>query len=136
MKKESIPIFTLLLFSFIGLIDSIYLTIYHFYGETPMCPTEGCETVLTSSFSEIQGIPISILGVLFYSLIIFIVFFLKNRKVTIFLLIFSTLGLFISISLLFIQLFIIKSLCFYCLISLGTSIGIFLTSVYIFSKKD
>jgi uncharacterized membrane protein len=35
-------------------------------GATPACPVSGCETVLTSSYSEIFGVPLSLLGMLAY----------------------------------------------------------------------
>ncbi len=50
-----------------GLIDAIYLTIHHLTGEKVPCSvTGGCETVLTSSYAEIAGIPLATFGAIAY----------------------------------------------------------------------
>src|SRR5215217_8679857 len=51
----------------IGLGDAIYLIIHHLTGEKVPCSvTGGCETVLTSSYAEIGGIPIAVFGAIAY----------------------------------------------------------------------
>jgi uncharacterized membrane protein len=35
-------------------------------GGAPVCPISGCDSVLTSSYSEILGVPLSLLGMLAY----------------------------------------------------------------------
>lgn len=53
-----------------GLGVSIYLTIEHFTGSTSLaCPETGkinCAKVTTSSYSEVLGIPVAVLGLLFF----------------------------------------------------------------------
>jgi uncharacterized membrane protein len=46
-----------------GLLASGYLVVVHFLGEAPVCgPVKGCETVTTSEYSMVLGIPIALLG--------------------------------------------------------------------------
>jgi uncharacterized membrane protein len=50
-----------------GLADSIYLTIHHYNGEAVPCSiTGGCETVLTSIYAEIFGVPLGLYGAAAY----------------------------------------------------------------------
>ncbi len=50
-----------------GLVDSGYLTIHHYTAEPVPCSLiEGCEKVLTSSYSELAGIPLAALGAAAY----------------------------------------------------------------------
>lgn len=50
-----------------GLADSVYLTVHHYTAEPVPCSIlEGCETVLTSSYAEIGGVPLAALGAAAY----------------------------------------------------------------------
>ena len=43
-----------------GLVDSIYLTVHHLTAEPVPCSIiSGCETVLTSSYAEMAGVPLA-----------------------------------------------------------------------------
>ncbi len=56
----------------LGLLDSIYLTVLKLANATSICSDIGdCETVNTSRYSEIGGIPIALLGAAAY-LVIFL----------------------------------------------------------------
>jgi uncharacterized membrane protein/glutaredoxin len=46
-----------------------YLTLVKLTGNTAACPTAGCETVLTSRYSEVAGFPLSLLGLGAYLLV-------------------------------------------------------------------
>jgi len=104
----------------IGFADAVFLTTQHYLGEIPPCSVvEGCETVLTSPYATILGIPVALFGALFYLAILF-----KPSRLLAFL------GFLASLTLLYLQLFVIKAICLYCLISLVTSTGIFITIFY------
>lgn len=124
--------------AFFGFIDATYLTIEHFKNVIPPCTISGCEIVLTSKFSTIFGIPIALFGSLFYlSVIILSVLILTNYK-KIYLQMFyllATSGITVSIVLLGLQAFVIKSFCQYCLISAATSTGIFILALLQFRKE-
>jgi uncharacterized membrane protein len=54
----------------IGFGISMYLTLDHFQGRAPICAASGfvdCKKVTTSSWSYVFGIPVSLLGLLFYT---------------------------------------------------------------------
>ena len=56
--------------SLVGLGISLYLTIDHFQGTPPTCPANGfvdCIKVTTSKYSYLFGVPVSLLGLLFYT---------------------------------------------------------------------
>src|SRR5688500_9886146 len=55
------------LVALVGLADSVYLTVHHFTAEPVPCSIiSGCETVLTSPYAEIAGVPLAALGAAAY----------------------------------------------------------------------
>jgi uncharacterized membrane protein len=51
----------------IGLGDSVYLTVHHYTDEPVPCSIiAGCETVLTSTYAEVAGIPLAAFGAAAY----------------------------------------------------------------------
>lgn len=52
-----------------GLVVSGYLTYVHYAGIDPVCAGGGCERVQTSSYAELGGVPVALLGVLGYGAI-------------------------------------------------------------------
>ncbi len=50
-----------------GLAIATYLTIVHYAGAEPVCAiAHGCATVQKSSYSELAGVPVAVLGLLGY----------------------------------------------------------------------
>ena len=48
-----------------GVAVASFLTWQHFAGQIPPCgPVRGCETVLTSRYAEIAGVPVALFGTL------------------------------------------------------------------------
>lgn len=126
-----------LIFAFIGFLDATYLTILHYKNAFPPCTISGCDTVLTSQYSIIFGIPLSLFGSLFYLIIMGFSLALVLHKRKIFahgLFISAFAGLFVSAVLFFIQFFEIKSFCQYCLFSEAISIVIFIVCSLLYSK--
>src|ERR1035437_8681485 len=64
-RNNKLIVYSLIL-AFFGFLDSAYLTISHYRNAIPPCTINGCEKVLTSSFSMIGPIPMALLGVIFY----------------------------------------------------------------------
>ncbi len=55
----------------LGLADAAYLAILHLEGAIPPCNGyAGCETVNTSVYAEVFGVPVALLGSLLYVLIL------------------------------------------------------------------
>ncbi len=121
--------------AFIGIIDSVYLTIKHFTGEKVPCSLiTGCEQVLSSQYAEMFGIPTAAFGAFAY----FLAFSLAvlaaygNNKM------WSAFGLFVSVMLTFtaylvyLQAYVIGAFCQFCLISAVTTVLLFL--IFLLSK--
>ncbi len=131
-----IPIL-LLVVALIGFADATYLTIEHYSNKIPPCSIGGCETVLTSPYSQFAGIPVSLMGSIYYFFIILMMFMYYDTKREIFLrlpMMLSVLGLISSLWFMAVMIFIIKAICPYCIVSALTSITIFVISVYTISK--
>lgn len=108
----------------VGICDGIYLTIHHLTATPVPCSiVAGCETVLTSEYAEIAGIPLAAFGGIAY----FVVFCLAlltafgNRAL------WKVFGLFVilmalfTLWLLYLQAFVIKAFCQFCLLSAATT---------------
>lgn len=135
MKKTAI---FFLILSFLGLIDAVYLTITHYQDASVVCLLiNTCDLVLQSSYATIGSVPVSLLGVVYY-LGIFILslisFVKKDEKLFFLVALLTTFGFLASLWFLYIQLFIIHSLCFYCLFSAFDSIILFILGL-IFALK-
>ncbi|HYH89735.1 MAG TPA: vitamin K epoxide reductase family protein [Solirubrobacteraceae bacterium] len=51
----------------VGLAIAAYLTVVHYAGGTPVCAiAHGCATVQKSSYAELAGVPVALLGLLGY----------------------------------------------------------------------
>jgi uncharacterized membrane protein/thiol-disulfide isomerase/thioredoxin len=55
----------------IGALTTGYLTLTHFQGQSVACPTSGCDSVLSSQYAKIGGLPLSLFGTLAYSAMAF-----------------------------------------------------------------
>jgi len=120
-----------------GLFDAGYLTYEAFTGGVVPCSlTGGCETVLSSQYADIYGIPISLIGMLFYAtaLILAVNIYYGNTKAFNFLLVISSIAFIVSIVLVYIQFFVIEAVCVYCLTSAGISTLIFILVFFIRNK--
>lgn len=125
----------LLLLSIAGFFDSAYLTILHYKNIIPPCSiVKGCETVLTSQFSTILGIPVALVGSLYFLVLIFLI--LANLKLGLFryFKILALLGVLVSIFFFSIQAFILQAFCQYCLLSEVIILAIFGIS-FVFKEK-
>jgi uncharacterized membrane protein len=52
--------------SVIGGAIAAYLTVVHYAHVSPICTTGGCEKVQKSSYAEVAGIPVAVLGLVAY----------------------------------------------------------------------
>lgn len=121
----------------VGLVDAIYLTVHHYTAEPVPCSvTNGCEMVLTSSYSELFGVPLAAYGAFAYFLAFSLALLAAfGNRVTWKLFGVQTL-LMASFSgwLIYVQATLIGAFCQYCLVSAGTSITLFvlfLISIYL-----
>ncbi len=115
---------SLRIIALVGLVDSLYLTwVKLSHSEAACLPGIGnCETVNTSRYSAINGIPIAVLGAGAYLLILAILllekrkgFWMDNGAMVIFGL--SLIGVFYSVYLTYIELAVIHAVCPFCVLS-------------------
>lgn len=137
-SSATIWVVLFVIIAFIGFADSVYLTASHYIGELPTCTVvEGCDEVALSEHSTIGPVPLSLLGVLFYTLmIVWGVVWLDSRKKGVFRFMpLITIPAFLfSMWLIYVMFYVIDALCIYCLISSGTTTLLMLLSLK-FSKK-
>ncbi|MFC1649585.1 vitamin K epoxide reductase family protein [Patescibacteria group bacterium] len=131
--------FWMMMFSLLGLIDAAYLTYVHFNLDKSGCSIDGgCNAVLTSSYSEILGIPTALFGVLYYLGIFGLVFLsiqLKKGRLFYYAKRLTIAGLLTSLVLIYLQTQVIGSLCPFCMTSAVISTLLFLIGYYDFFKR-
>lgn len=120
-------------FSFIGFLDALYLTVRHYQGLAVPCSVfEGCEIVTKSEYAIILGVPLALVGVLYYlGIFLLVVLYADQQKGSILRVIghIAVLGFIASLWFLYLQLFVIKALCIYCVIS-----GIMATLLFVVGR--
>jgi uncharacterized membrane protein len=124
-KKEKSALFYWigLIATLLGELDSIYLLIYKLTGNNRMCIGSGaCHDVNFSPYSEIYGIPISLLGVVAYLAIAAVLvleqrlpLFQENGPLAVFGL--SLAGVGFSAYLTYLELGVIHKVCPFCVVS-------------------
>ena len=118
-KKKSLII--ILALSVVGFADATFLAMKKMIGSPIIClGSNGCGVVDASSYSNVAGIPLSILGSLFYAVtILLLVQYLLRKQKRILDIAMVTLiagGIF-SVYLILLQAFVIKAWCYYCIVS-------------------
>jgi uncharacterized membrane protein len=119
----------------IGLLVSIYMTIYKLTDNDSMCiGNSGCSVVNASRYSEVNGIPVALIGVGGYLAILAILFldqrpgfFRENGTMILFGL--SLVGFLFTLYLIFVEIVLIRALCPFCLTSQAVMTIIFILSV-------
>ena len=119
----------------LGFLDATYLAVEHFLNSIPPCSlVSGCEEVLTSNFAVIGGVPVALLGALYYLLIVVMtIVFLdtKNTRVLKIAAKLTILGFIASLGFVYIQLFVLHAICLYCMGSALTSTLLFILGVLV-----
>lgn len=124
----------------VGVADTVYLVSDYYFGTGVKCyVVEGCELVLTSSYSKIYSIPVAVFGLAFYTgmfVLANLADIYRDRVYLKLLMTGGTAGFIISLVFLYLQVFIIGALCFYCLTSLIASTTVFILSVVLYKKNN
>jgi len=120
-------------------LDAAYLTIQNYsQGILPCVIFEGCDQVLTSQYAKVGNIPISLVGAIFY-LAIFIsgILFVDNKSPRALMVLgyLPIVGFITSLALVYLQIFIIKALCIYCLVSAISSTILFLLGLKVLKLR-
>ncbi len=124
--------YVLVILSFLGFLDALYLTLNHYQNAVPPCSlAHGCETVLTSQYASVGPVPIALIGVFYYlALLILSVLYLQGKRglpdsasqrqagtVGRFMAFLVVSGLVVSAILFYLQAAVIHAFCQYCLAS-------------------
>ena len=134
-NKPSITPYIVLALAMIGLGDTLYLAYFQYLNIVPACAISGCYVVLTSVYAKFLGIPLSYLGVVYYSYLFCLGVLLAiepdSRALRIGALVYGAVGFVLSFVFVFyIQLVLIGAICQYCAISALTSTGFFATAIW------
>ena len=123
-------VLSFIIIAFIGFLDASYLTVKHYTGASITCTlTDGCDEVTNSKYSQLFNIPVALLGMLYYLsvLILSLLYFdTKNPKLGKLILPLTCAGLLASAWFVYAQIFLIKAICQYCMVSALTSTTLFI----------
>jgi len=124
------------LLSLLGLADAVYLTIEHVTGQSVRCTiVAGCSEVLSSSYAVVAGIPLASIGAAAY----FSVFSLATlaafgyRTAATLLTPLIVVMFLVSLWLIYLQAFVIRAFCQFCLFS--AAITIVLLAVVLIARR-
>ena len=125
----------------VGLLDSLYLTAEHLSGRSVRCAVvSGCDTVLSSGYATIFGnVPLAAAGAVSY----FVVFSLATlaafgyRSVRGPLAALVALMFVFTLWLLYVQAFVLRAFCTYCLISAAvtTTLALLVVALPLLSRR-
>jgi uncharacterized membrane protein len=114
----------------LGLFISAYLTWTYFMGVAPVCvgASGGCETVQSSRYAAILGVPVSVIGLLGYAGLLFSAVLRGAGGVYLGLLI-ALVGMLFSAYLAYLEVFVIHALCQWCLASAAVMVAALICAV-------
>jgi len=124
-----------IILTIIGLLVAIYMTIFKLTNNESMCiGNGGCSAVNASGYSEVNGIPVAVVGMIGYIAILGTLwlerkpgFFKTNGSLIFFGL--SLTGFLFTVWLIYVEVALIKALCPFCLTSQVVMSAIFILSV-------
>ncbi|MFH1712498.1 MAG: vitamin K epoxide reductase family protein [Patescibacteria group bacterium] len=143
MKKSSLFIWLIIIFSFIGLAASVESTLSHYNPAiSEFCNVSAkfdCDTVNTSKYSEMFGIPVAVFGLLAYGLALASAIIYKLRKqdyVLDLIILISVSGFLFSLYLTYIEAFVLKTWCLVCVTQQLSILIMMISSLVLRLKKQ
>src|SRR5215218_5326933 len=124
------------LLSLFGLADALYLTIEHVTGQSVRCTIiSGCSEVLSSPYAVVAGIPLAVIGaVAYFTVFSLAILALFNYRIAGTLLTPVVIAMFVvSLWLIYLQAFVIREFCQYCLLSAAITVA--LSVVVVISQR-
>lgn len=119
----------------LGLLVSIYMTIFKITSNENMCiGSKDCSIVNASRYSEINNIPVALIGVGGYAALLAVLFFERRpgfirQNGTMIFFALSLVGFFFTLYLIFLEVVLIKAYCPFCITSQVAMTLIFILSV-------
>ena len=105
--------------SYAGFVISAYLTLVHFRGYVSPCyVVQGCETVQTSEYSVILGVPVALAGAVAFGVLFYLsVALLRSsaRQLALVFKVLAFLGALAIIPLFLLQAIVLEAFCSYCI---------------------
>jgi uncharacterized membrane protein len=118
------------LFAFLGFFAAIEIRFAKAQKTVLACPrTSRCDMVVHSVYGETLGISNDILGIFFYGTILLLLLLLPVGHMV--LVVLTGIGLFFSLYLMLVQIFVLRAWCAWCVLSALATIGLFLTIFFI-----
>jgi uncharacterized membrane protein len=119
-----------------GLAVSVYLTLLHYQGVVPGCPTTGpinCDAVLSSRYAVLAGtsVPTSALGILWFA--VSAALWIADRRRAIYA--WSVTGLASVLALVFIEIVLVGAICLWCTAAHLLVLAQFLIAVTIWDRE-
>ena len=112
------PGWILVILDLVGLCIAAYLSVVELGGGVPVCgPLKGCETVATSEYAWIGGIPIAVFGVALSLVLLTLAFaWIRSDKPLLLDLHcgLSLIGVIFEVYFLTLQVFVIRAVCIWC----------------------
>lgn len=119
-------------FILFGLFCSGYMWFQYQGSKDLLCPISDCAEVMTSPTSLILGVHLSVYGFFFWGVAIIFAFqklIFKNIQQEFIILFYSIFGFVFTLSLRFVELFIVHSWCIWCWMTFAAAIGYFIVSI-------
>jgi uncharacterized membrane protein len=119
----------------VGVLVSIYMTVYKLTGDDGMCLGSGdCSTVNASKYAEVNGIPVAVFGVAGYLAILGTHFFEKRNRFfeqngALMIFGMALTGFLFTVWLIYVEIALLKALCPFCVTSQIAMTIIFIISV-------
>jgi uncharacterized membrane protein len=127
-----IALWTARLLALVGFVDATYLTVSHLGNSAVACGSGGCDTVLTSEYASIGGVPLAAVGIGYYVVASLLAWTppggwsRTNRSAFLGL---TGIALAFSGVLVALQAFVIDAWCRFCLLSAAVTLALFTCAV-------
>lgn len=131
-RKSTILYAAAALLSLIGLTDALYLTVQHVTGQSVQCTlVSGCSEVLSSSYAAVGSIPLAAIGAAaYFSAFSFATLAAFGYGKAARLLTALTIAMaLVSLWLIYLQAFVIRAFCQFCLLSAAVTFGLLILAL-------
>lgn len=139
-RRQRIVRMALVVLALAGFLISFYLTLTHYRHLVPPCyVTSGCESVVTSRYSTILGIPLSLIGTIFFAVMFYLGIALITgppKKVMRAYELLAFAGVLAAVVLFLLQAVVLKAYCSYCLGTEVIALSIWAGSLVVASSGD
>ena len=137
--RRVVPV-ALVILALAGFLISFYLSLTHYRDLIPPCyVTSGCESVVTSRYATILGVPLSLIGALFFAVMFYLAIALitgPHKKVLRAYELLAFAGILVAVVLFLLQAIVLKAYCVYCLGTEVIALLIWAGSLVVASSPD